>query len=146
MIRAVLDTNTLASGAVAPGGTLAAIIDAWRNGAFEVVISTEILVELEHTLQKPYFRRRLTAEQVGRFLILLQRRATLAPITIRVRGVATHMEDDLVLATAVSAKTPYLVTGDTKLQRLGSYQAVTIVSPRQFLEILNQQTSSAEEQ
>jgi predicted nucleic acid-binding protein len=30
----------------------------------------------------------------------------------------------------------YLVTGDAPLQRLGAYQAVTIVSPRAFLERL----------
>jgi predicted nucleic acid-binding protein len=48
--------------------------------------------------------------------------------------VATHPEDDLVLATAISAKAEYLVSGDTKLQRLGTYEGVKIVSPREFLE------------
>jgi predicted nucleic acid-binding protein len=50
--------------------------------------------------------------------------------------VATHPEDDLVLATAVSAHADYLVTGDRKLQRLGSYQGVRILSPREFLAVL----------
>ncbi len=57
---------------------------------------------------------------------------------------ATHPEDDLVLATAVSAAADYLVTGDKQLQRLGGYHGVAIVSPRDFLALLQQQDESAQ--
>jgi uncharacterized protein len=50
--------------------------------------------------------------------------------------VATHPEDDLVLAAAVSAEAGYLVTGDRQLQQLGRFRGVDIVSPRAFLAIL----------
>jgi hypothetical protein len=59
-----------------------------------------------------------------------------SPITVSVAGTATHPEDDLILATALSVGVDYLVTGDSKLQRLRSYQGVTILSPRAFLEAL----------
>lgn len=136
MTRVVLDANTLASGAITTTGTLASVIDAWSNGKFSVIVSEPILVELERTLQKPYFRRRLTAEQSSRFIKLLRNRATVSPITVSVHGVATHPEDDLILATAVSATAAYLVTGDTKLQDLGTYSGVRILSPRAFLDLL----------
>jgi predicted nucleic acid-binding protein len=58
-----------------------------------------------------------------------------------VHEVTTHQEDDLILATAVSAKADYLVTGDSKLQQVGTYQGVAILSPRRFLEILMQEVS-----
>ena len=51
---------------------------------------------------------------------------------------ATHPQDDLVLAAAVSAGADYLVTGDRKLLSLGRYLGVTIVSPRTFLTLLEQ--------
>lgn len=60
----------------------------------------------------------------------------LTPLTYEVRGVASHPEDDRILATAASVHVDYLVTGDRKLQQLGEYVGVKIVSPRQFLEIL----------
>jgi len=66
----------------------------------------------------------------------LQRRAVVTAITVNVRGVATHPEDDLVLATAASAHADYLVTGDGKLQSLVSHEGTKIVSPREFLGIL----------
>lgn len=69
---------------------------------------------------------------------LLRDEATITPITTIVQGVATHQEDDLILATAVSAGADYLVTGDQQLQALGSYRGVTILSTRAFLNVLTQ--------
>ena len=104
-------------------------------------MSAPILAELECTLQKPYFRRYLTEKQSSRFLKLLQRRASVSPITVSVHEVATHQEDDLILATAVSAKADYLVTGDSKLLQVGRYRGVAILSPRRFVETLKQEVS-----
>jgi predicted nucleic acid-binding protein len=42
-----------------------------------------------------------------------------------------------VLAAAVSANSDYLVTGNRKLQALGMYEGVRILSPRQFLDVLD---------
>jgi uncharacterized protein len=132
----VLDTNILASGAISSTGTVSNIVDAWRSGQFRVIVSSPILDELARTFQKPYFRRYLTDTQSSRFLKLLRKRAAVSPITVSVHGVATHPEDDVILATAVSAKVDYLVTGDSKLERVGTYQGVAILSPRRFLETI----------
>lgn len=140
---AVLDANVLASGFVSHGQTAPAqILDAWRAGLFVLSVSEHLLTELAHTFEDPYFSRRLTSEEIAADLRLLEKRATIATITVQVTGVATHPEDDLTLATAVSARAHYLVTGDKKLQDIGTYCGVRIVSPRQFLEIL---TAQAEE-
>ena len=145
MIRAVLDTNVLASGFVefakaerAP----AQLLRLWQEQRFALVVSTEILTELLNTFADPYFRRRLTAEEIDAVRLLLQEEAISTPLTSRISGVASHPEDDYILATAVSAHAEYLVTGDKELQRLGNYQGVHVVSPRQFLDLL--QTPSSE--
>jgi uncharacterized protein len=141
MRKVVLDTNILASGAISATGTLSRIIGAWRSGQFRVIVSAPILDELERTFQKPYFRRYLPDKQSSRFLQLLRKLATVSKITVSVHGVAIHPEDDVILATAVSAKADYLVTGDSKLQQVGTYQAVTILSPRRFVETLMREVS-----
>jgi uncharacterized protein len=67
------------------------------------------------------------------------------PITVSVSGVATHPEDDLVLAAAVSAKVDYLVTGDANLRKVDRFQGVNILSPREFLFLLEQaETTSSD--
>ena len=142
MMQVVLDANTLASGAVAPsGGTLATIIDLWQQGVFRVTLSTHILRELERTFSDPYFLNRLPAEDIVLYLAMVQSTVTVVPITEEVHNVATPPEDDLILATAVSAKVDYLVTGDSKLQQVGAYQVIKILSPLMFLETLTQEVS-----
>lgn len=69
-------------------------------------------------------------------LSYLRSHALITPLTVRVSGVATHPEDDLVLSTALSGNVEYLVTGDIKLQRLGTYQGIQMLSPRAFLRLL----------
>jgi putative PIN family toxin of toxin-antitoxin system len=138
VIKAVLDTNTLASGLltnITPPGKL---IDLWRAGAFELILSTHLLAELRSTLQKPYFQKHLSSEQIDRFELTLIEDATFISPTDTVHGVATHPEDDLILATAASGKADYLVTGDKPLRTtVIEYQGVTLVTPTEFVVILN---------
>ena len=91
---------------------------------------------MAHTFEDPYFRRRLSRQQMEADFTLLREEATVIALTVPVQGVATHPEDDLVLATAVSGPAEYLITGDRQLQRLGSYEGVVILSPRAFLDRL----------
>jgi len=138
VIRAVLDTNVLASGFAShgEGSPPVQILDSWRTRFYTLIVSEHLLIELARTLDDRYFRRRLTPEEIAADLRLLHRHALMTDITVEVHGVATHQEDDLTLASALSAHADYLVTGDKKLREVGAYQGVRIVSPREFLELL----------
>ena len=136
MRSAVLDTNVLASGFTVAGGIPDRLLRAWLAGSFALVVLEPILTELTRTFQKPYFRTRLSATQIAQNLALQRSRARVTPLTAHVAGVASHPEDDLVLAAALSTRADYLVTGDRKLQDLQSYQGVAILSPRAFLDAL----------
>lgn len=133
------DTNVLASGVARrnPDAAPALFLDAWRGRRFDLLLSEHILAELARTLALPYFRRHVTPADAAAFIVLLRADALISPLTVAVRGVATHPEDDLVLATVLSGRADYLVTGDIKLQGLGAYQGVTIVTPRAFVTLLD---------
>lgn len=142
MITAVLDTNVLVSGIVAfhKPTPPAQILEAWRAGEFQLVLSTHIIDELKSALEKPYFAQRITPQQVAGTITLFKQEAIVTPITTNIQGAATHPEDDLILATAVSATVDYLVTGDQPLLRkVGhAYQGVNLVAPVTFLKALRQ--------
>jgi len=142
MVAAVLDTNVLATAFLSRLTAPRQIMHAWRAGLFHLVISEHIIAELSRTLAKDYFSRRLAADRATRAIALLRAEATVTPLTAAITGVATHPEDDLILATSVSGKAAYLVTGDKQLQKLGSFKGVTILSPADFLKTL---TASYEE-
>lgn len=135
MIGAVLDTNVLVSGIAHPYSVPGTLIAAWVAGAFEL-ISEFILTEVRRALDKPYFRARLTAQQATDNIALLRREGELVAITSEVAGVAPDDADDQVLATAISGRADYLVTGDQGLLALSQFEGVRIISPRVFLEVL----------
>ncbi len=142
MITAVLDTNVLVSGMVGRRRILAppaALIAAWQAGEFELITSSDILNELERTLLKPYFVRRITDQQRLRLLTLLRRRSRIVALTRHLSEIASHPADDLILSAAVSAEADFLVTGDGPLQQLVRVEGVRIVSPRDFLHVLRRE-------
>lgn len=143
MISAVLDTNVLVSGLIGedkPASTPGELIRRWRVKAFELVISEYILSELADTLTDPYFVRRLSAEVIAETFNALQVDATIQPITVPVSGIASHAEDDAVIATALSAQCKYLVTGDKRLRDRVAYRGTLLITPRQFLEVLESES------
>jgi putative PIN family toxin of toxin-antitoxin system len=142
VIGATFDINLLASGFIAisnPRSTPGELIRRWEQGEFELVVSQHISQGLARVLQKPYFAALVTSDELQRIDALLHQRAHFVVLTAQVRGVAPDQNDDLVLSTALSGQTEYLVTGDGKLRQLVRYQSVRILNPRQFLDLLQAQ-------
>lgn len=145
MISAVLDANIIASGILGyknPDSVPGVLLRLWRKGIFTLVTSKHIRDEVKNTLHKSHFTTRLSAQEISRIQALLQFQAKQVLITENTSGTATHSEDDLVIATAVSGKADYLVTGDGPLLRkVGkSYKRVKLITPDHFLEVLNEVT------
>jgi putative PIN family toxin of toxin-antitoxin system len=123
----------LAPGFTSHGSASSQLIDLWRAGAFELIVSEHVLQELARTLADPYFATRLPREDAAAILTLLRTNATVTELTANVRGVATHPEDDAVLATALSGQATILCTRDKQLLRLRSYLHVAILSPGELV-------------
>src|SRR5207253_2561870 len=87
VITAVLDANVLLSGFVGvfiPTSTPGQILFAWLAGGFQVVLSDPLFDEVTRNIVKPYFRRRLTAQQIAANLSLLANESRFTPITVAV--------------------------------------------------------------
>src|SRR5436305_15272530 len=145
MIRATLDTNVLVAGIVTSPHTVnGQVLQAWRENKYSLVLSEVILTELSRTLSEPYFSARLTAAQIEATVNLFHSEAIIVPLLVTVAGVATHPEDDLILATALSGRVDYLVTRDEKLhKKVQEYKGVFIISPPVFLQRLREDAKKA---
>lgn len=143
MIGAVLDANILVSGILVPAGIPARILLAAFAGVFSCFASEVIVREVLTSLGRDRVRRRYRVDpaRISQIQQFLESDGILVPITVTVQGVASHPEDDLILATAVSAQADFLVTGDRQLLALGQYDGVQIVTPRDFAAILGLPTS-----
>lgn len=146
MIVAVLDTNVLAAGFIGlikvdsiPGE----VLRRWRARTwFTLVVSEPIFAELHRVLRRPYFTDRLSDHEIEEAFAILHAEAVTQPITDQVSRIAAHPHDDAILATALSARAQFLVTGDKLLVERGVFRKTRILTPRQFLGVLDQEDAA----
>jgi predicted nucleic acid-binding protein len=74
---------------------------------------------------------------------LLRRDAVHTPIMTQVIGIAPTLADDLVLATAVSGEADCLITGDRQFRAINTFRGVKFLTPREFCELLESETSNS---
>ena len=134
-MRLAFDTNVLVSGLLFPGGPPARLVAAWRNDAFELVISDFVIDELVRTAARLAQRLKQHPEAVRDFLDMVQMRAHLLRLDddMLSRAAASGLRDpnDVpILAMLIGSKADYLVTGDADLLALTA--AYPILSPSAF--------------
>jgi putative PIN family toxin of toxin-antitoxin system len=139
MIVAVLDLNVIISAVLGALGFSRQVVNALRAGRFAAVTSPGIIAEVEMKLRLPRISRRyhLTELDITWALEVLTELAQVVTVPAQEVAVITgDPEDDGVLATGRLAQAHYLVTGDRGLLDLQTYADMTIVTPRQFMAIL----------
>ncbi len=138
MIRAVVDTNALVSGIISPLGTPAEIVRRWQQGDFLLITSPVLLDELRRVLAYPRIADRLhwSEKEHSQFIKSLKTLALITPGTLSLPGVTRDPKDDPVVACAVEGEAEFIVSGDQDLLVLGTYQEIHIVTPRDFLVLL----------
>lgn len=138
---AVLDTNVLVSGLISPHGAPARIMAAWREEKIELVVSDPILQELGEVLNREKIRRyyqSVDRDLPVKLLTGLRRFARLVSGQIKVDLIEADPADNMFLSAALEARADFLVTGDHHLLQLQTYEGISIVSPVEFLAILEE--------
>ena len=135
MKKVVFDTNVLISAVLVKEGISAKLIK--HSEPFEVVTSEEILTELLEKLQLPRIKDKYKFSDalIGEYISTLRKDSTVVSVFTQV-SVVRDTNDNMVLACAIDGKADYLVTGDKDLLDIGTYQGVIIISPAEFLQIL----------
>ena len=141
MPRAVVDTNVFVSAFLFHdrGGVPVELLHRLADERFTLVLCRALLVELADVLTRdPAVGERYgyTQETVALYLTTLETHAEFAEPPAPFPPISRDPKDDVVVATAVTAAAHYLVTGDNDLLSLGNHEGVSIVTPRQFLDLL----------
>jgi len=129
-VRVFLDTNVL----VAAFATRGLCADVFRLtlAAHEMVVSEQVMTELERTLRE---KIGLPERELRSVLSLVREEATLAreaEATVSVRDPS----DTPILAAALASGADVLVTGDRDLLELEQPVRIRIVSPRGFWQLV----------
>lgn len=129
--RVVLDTNVLISG-ILFGGAPGEIIELWREGALDLVISPETLAEF---IGKLRFKFGLPSELTNEWQDLLSERG-IHVIPEYNTKICRDPADDKFIDVALAAKADHLVTGDKDLLVLKNYRGVKILKPKELLALM----------
>lgn len=138
-MRVVLDTNTLVSGVISPGGPPRRLLDGARAQRFELCSSATLLAELLDVLSRGKFATRLAqaGETPQGIVGELRRMATMAAPQVVPRVIEHGADDDHVLACALAGQADLIVSGDKHLLGLGGqYEGIRIVAPADAVKLI----------
>jgi len=128
--KVVLDTNVFISGLVY-GGNSEKILRLFKDDQIELLISPQTHAEV--LLKLPKFP--LTNNYINEQDALIQAKATKVVPKKKVR-VSRDPKDNMFLELAQEGKAKYLITGDKDLLTLKSFRGTLIVTPKEFLEMV----------
>lgn len=139
-MRVIIDTNVLVSSALSINATPARIFERFRAGAFELIVTEEILAEYRRALGYERARKRhgFTLAQIDETVGELAKSAKVVEAN-EIARISTDPDDDKFLACALAGEADYIISGDKHLLRLQQYEGVQILSPAAFLLMLGQE-------
>ncbi len=139
-LRVVVDTNVLVSGLFGiKNSPSSQILKAVRTQKIILVTSPVVLEEVHEVINRKRIVKltKMTTRQRVNFMDKLIERSDVTAGKQFVEHVGRDSKDDKFLACAVEAKADYLITGDKDLLVLKEHGEIKILTPREFLEVLN---------
>lgn len=146
MIRAVFDTNLLVSSFLtrnSPGGVTTELLRFAIRRKIELHLSPAIIEEVLETLTRnprAQANYRYTPQMAEQYCSDLLDVATIIHDPPPTPGaVPRDPDDDKIVACAVAAGVPYIVSRDRDLLSLGSYGEIEILPPEVFIHLVRNQ-------
>lgn len=138
MYRAVLDTNVFVSGATVSTGAPSQIMNHWRSQNFVMVASPQLIAEYEEVISRPSVMRYtgLTPQENEQYIQEVKDRTYITSGVLTLNVLTGDPDDNMVLACAQEGQTTHLVTGNTKDFPFKEYKGIKIITPREFLVLL----------
>lgn len=134
--RIVVDTGVVVSAVLLPHSVPRQAFDA-AAGRGRLLVSDATVDELEVVLRRPKFDKYVREEKRLEFLEALVRDAELVAIIDEVEE-CRDPSDDKFLALALSGKATHVVSGDADLLALHPFRGIAIVTPQQFLALVQE--------
>ncbi len=113
----VIDATTLVSGSASPDGKSppGLLYADLMETRFELIACPRLLVEIERGLRKPYFRERVSEEELAEIVAGVADAATMRKNPKDVEKVLRDPKDDYLLALARESGAEAIVSGDKHL-------------------------------
>ena len=141
MLKIVLDSNVFVSALINPRGKPAQILNYVFESKVRLFTSPSIIEELERVLSYPKLVKRhgLEKQELKKFVSDLLSILSLVEGKKAIEVIAEDPADNNYLSCVVDAKADFIVSGDIHLLNLREYEGIQIITPAQFLEMLEKE-------
>ena len=130
-MKVVLDTNVVISGIFFPGPP-SLILEAWRQGRFQLVISREIFEEYARTAS--FLAEKYPPIDIEGILTIIKKDGEFYNAPALAKQVCVDPADDKFLACALKAGAAIIISGDKHLLDVSEFHGIKILRPREFIE------------
>lgn len=131
-MKVVLDTNVIVSAVLTAHGVCAQILDMLTDGVFGIYVDDRILEEYDSVLRRPQLH--LMPDDAAEMLEWI--RSVSEPVGAVPLSVELPDPGDMPLLEVAASAGAILVTGNTRHYPKRSRVGVTVLSPREFIELV----------
>lgn len=129
-MKVILDTNVFISG-IFYSGPPNQILNAWRDGKIQLVISHDIL--REYLRVGEIFADKFPSIDLQPILDLVTIEAELHVAEDLSERVCSDPDDDKFLACAIASGSKIIVSGDKHLVKVSGFHGIEILKPHEFI-------------
>jgi putative PIN family toxin of toxin-antitoxin system len=136
MYQVVLDTNVLVAAARSRRGTSYALLQTIRSGAWQLNVSSALLLEYEAQLKIEATRQGGPLAVVDRFLDFLVLHANRRQTFFLLRPFLRDPKDDFIIELAVASRVDYVVTWNVRDFSAALEYGIRVIRPNEFLALI----------
>src|SRR5687768_16594146 len=130
-LKVIMDTNVFVSGVFFSGPPYQ-ILNAWQSGAFELVVSQEILDEYSRVGEiLAEARPKIDLNPILKFVI--EHAKVYKPVKLQ-EPVCEDPDDDKFFACALASGSRVIISGDKHLLKVSGYEGIDVLKPREFVD------------
>lgn len=130
-MRIILDTNVFISG-IFFSGPPSQILKAWRNQAFQILLSREILDEYRQVAEA--LASKFPTVDILPIIELVTIHSQLVDVHGFHISVCEDPDDNKFFECAVAGKCQTIVSGDKHLLKVSGFQGIMVLKPKDFVE------------
>jgi len=135
-MKLVLDTNIFIS-SFFWGGNPRKIMNRIIDGKDTLFISTEILQEVFFVMNRPKFN--VAHRQIIRFIASIEEIAHSVTLQGTIHGICRDSDDDKIIECAILGDVNFIISGDNDLLSLKKSQGIPIITPSDYMDIVENQ-------
>lgn len=139
MVKVVVDTNVVISSAVSIDGNPALIFEMLLLEKIINYITQEIIDEVKEVIKRPRIAKKLSLVEQEFIIKNFENFSKKIKPIEKLDIIKDDPDDNKFLECAIAASAEYIISGDKHLLILKQFRDIKVVSPAEFVRIINKE-------